>query len=64
MLGDSDVDMRMACAAGMFAAGACWGFRDEAELREAGAEVLLRHPSELQKLMTGRAEAAGQDGFS
>lgn len=56
MLGDSDVDMRMARAAGMFAAGACWGFRGADELRSAGAQALLSDPLELLKLVAGRVE--------
>lgn len=49
-LGDSDVDMRTARNAGMFAAGAGWGFRGEAELLEAGAERVFKHPLELLEL--------------
>ena len=46
-LGDSGVDMRTAKAAGMKALGALWGFRGEAELREAGADALLASPLDL-----------------
>lgn len=46
-LGDTGVDMRTAVAAGMFPAGALWGFRDAVELREAGAAVLLERPLDL-----------------
>lgn len=46
-LGDSGGDMQTAVAAGMLAVGALWGFRDEAELRHGGAQVLLKHPLEL-----------------
>jgi phosphoglycolate phosphatase len=46
-LGDTATDMQTANAAGMFAAGALWGFRDADELSAAGAKVLLRHPLEL-----------------
>ncbi len=46
-LGDSGVDMRTAKAAGMTALGALWGFRGEAELREAGADALLSSPLDL-----------------
>src|SRR5690606_5089908 len=45
-LGDTDVDMKTAMAAGMFAVGVLWGFRDEAELRENGARAIVKHPSE------------------
>jgi phosphoglycolate phosphatase len=50
-LGDSDVDMRTALAAGMFPAGALWGFRDEGELRASGARALLARPEELLLLL-------------
>jgi phosphoglycolate phosphatase len=46
-LGDSGVDMKTAKAAGFFAMGALWGFRSEAELREAGADALLKTPLDL-----------------
>ena len=46
-LGDSGVDMRTAKAAGFLALGALWGFRGEAELREAGADALLASPLDL-----------------
>ncbi len=50
-LGDSGVDMRTARAAGLFAVGATWGFRDEPELRETGAHAIIRQPSELLGLL-------------
>ena len=46
-LGDSGLDMQTATAAGMLAVGALWGFRGEAELRDAGAHLLVRHPLAL-----------------
>lgn len=46
-LGDSGVDMRTAQNGGVFAVGVLWGFRGEAELRENGAQVLLRKPKEI-----------------
>jgi phosphoglycolate phosphatase len=46
-LGDSGVDMKTAKAAGFLALGALWGFRSEAELREAGADALLARPLDL-----------------
>jgi phosphoglycolate phosphatase len=45
-LGDTSVDMHTACAAGFFPAGALWGFRSAEELLAAGAEALLKTPSE------------------
>ncbi len=46
-LGDSGGDMVSARNAGMFAAGALWGFREREELVEAGARVLFAEPLEL-----------------
>ncbi len=46
-LGDTDVDMICARNAGMHPVGVTWGFRDEAELRAAGAERLIHHPMDL-----------------
>jgi len=50
-LGDTNVDMKTAVAAGMFPAGALWGFRTPEELLENGAEVLLSSPLELLALV-------------
>lgn len=46
-IGDSDVDIQLGKNAGLRTVGACWGFRGEAELRAAGAEVLAQRPDEL-----------------
>ena len=46
-LGDSGGDMVSAKNAGMFAAGALWGFRGETELVECGAQILLCEPMAL-----------------
>jgi phosphoglycolate phosphatase len=46
-LGDSGVDMQTARAAGMFPAGALWGFRTAAELKASGAQTLIRRPMDL-----------------
>jgi len=48
-LGDTGIDMKTAVAAGMFPAGALWGFRDAAELIEAGAAVLFEYPLDLMR---------------
>jgi phosphoglycolate phosphatase len=49
-VGDSSVDMQTAVAAGMYGAGALWGFRTAAELAAAGARTLLPAPADLLKL--------------
>ena len=46
-VGDSDVDMKTAVAAGIRGFGALWGFRTADELSAAGATALLAHPTEL-----------------
>lgn len=47
LLGDSAQDILTAKNAGMFAAGALWGFRDEKTLIDAGADALFKNPAEL-----------------
>ena len=50
-LGDTNTDMKTARAAGMFAAGALWGFRTAEELSESGAAALAAHPLDVLKLL-------------
>ena len=50
-LGDTDTDMCTAVAAGMFPAGAIWGFRSAEELTANGAKVLLKKPREVLNLL-------------
>lgn len=50
-LGDTDVDMQTATAAGMYPVGAVWGFRTEAELLENGAKTVIERPPELLGLL-------------
>ena len=52
-VGDSNIDMRTATAAGMYAVGACWGFRSAEELRDSGAQELITRPMELMPILTG-----------
>jgi phosphoglycolate phosphatase len=52
-LGDSGVDMLTAAAAGMYPAGALWGFRAADELLSAGAQVLLPDPLAVLDLFDG-----------
>jgi len=53
-LGDSAVDMKTAVAANMYPVGALWGFRTADELLSAGAEKLIKRPSELLHIVQGR----------
>jgi len=50
-VGDSDIDMKTASAAGMYAVGVLWGFRTADELISNGAKVLIRKPLELLELL-------------
>ncbi|MDR3551504.1 MAG: HAD family hydrolase [Clostridia bacterium] len=52
MLGDSEVDVMTALAAGMLPVGALWGFRDRAELEGAGARFVIESPLELPGLLS------------
>ena len=50
-VGDSQVDIETAGNAGLDMVTVLWGFRDEEELREAGAGVFIREPMELLKYL-------------
>ena len=46
-VGDTAVDMQTATAAGMFAVGVTWGFRDRDELTQNGSSAIIDHPTQL-----------------
>jgi phosphoglycolate phosphatase len=50
-LGDTNIDMKTANNAGMYAVGVSWGFRTREELEEAGAQVVIDHPDELTGIL-------------
>ncbi|MFA4835739.1 MAG: HAD family hydrolase [Dehalococcoidia bacterium] len=50
-VGDSDIDMQTAVAAGMFPVGALWGFRTLEELQKSGARSLIGRPQEVLDLL-------------
>lgn len=50
-VGDTSVDMKTANAAGMFAVGVAWGFRELDELNRNGAKAIARVPSDLLQLL-------------
>ena len=50
-VGESEVDLQTARNAGMDCISVTWGVRDEAQLIEAGASVLVRTPEELESLL-------------
>ncbi|NNC72324.1 MAG: HAD-IA family hydrolase [Sphingomonadaceae bacterium] len=47
MIGDTSFDMTMAKAAGIMAIGVSWGYHGPDELREAGADIVIDHPSDI-----------------
>lgn len=51
MVGDSAADMLTGKAAGSLTVGVLWGLRDEAEIRGAGAQHVIRQPAELLNLL-------------
>ncbi len=50
-IGDSEVDIETARAAGLPCLSVTWGFRDEAVLRAAGATAIVRTSAELLSLL-------------
>jgi phosphoglycolate phosphatase len=50
-LGDTATDMKTSNAAGMYAVGALWGFRNAEELILGGAKKLIAKPAELLELL-------------
>ena len=49
--GDSDVDILFAHNAGAKGLGCLWGFRGEAELKAAGADLLAAQPKDILTLI-------------
>ena len=50
-IGDSNVDVRFAHAAGVKCIGAAWGFRGRDELEAEGADLIAETPDEIEKLL-------------
>jgi phosphoglycolate phosphatase len=50
-VGDSEVDIETAKAAGCHAVGVSWGFRDRSVLEQAGAERIIDKPNDLLKII-------------
>ena len=51
MIGDTSVDIRTGRAAGVTTVGVTWGFRERAELEEAGADHIIDRPDELLSVL-------------
>ncbi|MCI0498177.1 MAG: HAD family hydrolase [Planctomycetales bacterium] len=50
-VGDSDIDIHTAHAAGVRCVGCEWGFRSRQQLIEAGAEILIQTPQQILDLL-------------
>lgn len=50
-VGDTMVDMQTAKSANMKSIGVLWGFRDETELKENGADFIVEHPLDILKII-------------
>jgi phosphoglycolate phosphatase len=50
VVGDSDVDVATAKAAGMRCIGVTWGFRSAEQLEAAGADIIIDSPYEILDL--------------
>ena len=53
MIGDRADDVRGAQAYGVTSIGVTWGAGDASELRDAGADLLVDTPSELEEVLLG-----------
>ena len=53
-VGDSNVDIATAKAAGLASCGVLWGFRTLGELQQAGADHIAETPAALQALILGQ----------
>lgn len=54
-VGDSEVDVQTAIAAGLYGIGVTWGFREEAELIAASADIIVHTADELTRELVGLA---------
>lgn len=50
-IGDTMVDMQTAKGANMKSIGVLWGFRNEQELKEHGANFIVSHPLDILKII-------------
>ncbi len=49
-IGDTATDIKTAKNAGLYSIGVLWGFRDEAELKSAQADVIISNPIEIAEI--------------
>ena len=50
-VGDTGTDVRTGKSAGCFTVGVLWGFRGMGELTDAGADAIIKDPSEILKFL-------------
>lgn len=50
-VGDTNVDIKTAKNSGMKSIGVLWGFRDEDELKQAGADYIISNPREILEII-------------
>ena len=50
-VGDSDIDMKTANNAGLYAVGVSWGFRKKEALIKNGAKIIANNAQELRKIL-------------
>lgn len=60
-LGDSGTDMQTGTAAGMYTIGVLWGYREEKELLENGAEALAEKPEDILKIYEEKMKIKNKD---
>lgn len=53
-IGDTNIDIHTGKNAGIDTVGVLWGFRDRAELEDAGADYIISAPRELLNIVKGR----------
>ena len=51
MIGDSNVDVQTAKNAGLLSIGCAWGFREKAELADAGADFIAESPADIPQII-------------
>lgn len=55
-IGDSEVDVETAAAAGVPCIAVTWGFRSKEQLKDSGAETIADSTAELKELLLGDAD--------
>ncbi len=53
-IGDTATDIKTAKNAGLYSIGVLWGFRDEEELKNAGADVIISDPAEIVEIVKNK----------